>query len=434
MGLGILGRGIGDTMFLAKNGANLLVTDKKTKDELKTATDKLREFKNIKYRLGEHALSDFKDKDLVFKAAGVPLDSEYIKHASKNNSSVVMSAALVVKLIKENFGDDVCVIGITGTRGKSTTTNLIAGAISGLGKKVHLGGNVRGVSNLPLLSKIKKGDFLVMELDSWQLQGFGDLKISPDISVFTSFLDDHMNYYKGDVEQYFIDKAKIFLNQNNPVLIASKQAEREIHKRFPKQKIINDSSAKFIDDIKTNFYGEHNKENIRLAVTVLFRLGFSKAEIIKVIKKEKPPEGRLEYLGKIKGINVFDDNNATSPDAVIAAVSALESAFPNKKIHLVAGGAEKNSKLQTLIKFIKNKRPELYLLNGTGTQRFLSEGRFKKDSYLLFDSFQDSLKTAFEKAKKGEIIILSPGFASFGMFKNEYDREDQFKKFVNKNK
>jgi UDP-N-acetylmuramoylalanine--D-glutamate ligase len=439
MGLGLLGRGIGDIAFLADNGARLTVTDKKTKQQLQTSIDALKikkelslkkgiSWKPIRYVLGEHVLSDFEGRDMVVKAAGVPLDSEYIAHARKSSVPVVMSGAMVVRLIKQHFGDQVTVIGITGTRGKSTVTSLIAHVLRVAGKHVHLGGNVRGVSNLPLLAKIRKGDYVVMELDSWQLQGFREKSLSPDIAVFTSFLDDHMNYYHGDVEAYFDDKAQIFKYQKNGgILIASTQARAEIKKRFPGQPMILDTEYRFADEWKKKLLGEHNDVNIRLMVAVAHSVGISRSVIKKAVQSAEPEAGRLEYMGTVSGIHVYDDNNATSPDAVMMALGAVSHRYPRATIHLLFGGAEKSSHLAPLIRTIKKLSPKLHMLAGTGTDRFISESKLEPQ---LFTDFRIAIHTILKQAKRGDVFLFSPGFASFGMFVNEYDREDQFKRIV----
>ena len=119
MGLGLLGRGVGDARYLAECGAELIVTDLKTREELASSIEQLKSFSNITYVLGEHRLEDFRDRDLVLKAAGVPLDSPYIAEAKKNNIAVRMSADLFAEISK------IPVIGVTGTRGKSTVAHMV---------------------------------------------------------------------------------------------------------------------------------------------------------------------------------------------------------------------------------------------------------------------------------------------------------------------
>ena len=205
MGLGILGRGVNVAKFLAECGAELTITDLKTEEQLQSSLKKLKKFSNIKYVLGKHELADFRDKVMIVKSAGVPLDSPFIAEAIKNNIPIEMDASLFAKLAK-----NVLIVGITGTRGKSTVTHLIYDIIKNSGKRVYIGGNVKGLATLPLLKKVKSNDIIVMELDSWQLQGFADAKISPNIAVFTTFLPDHQNYYKNDMDKYFSDKANIY--------------------------------------------------------------------------------------------------------------------------------------------------------------------------------------------------------------------------------
>lgn len=462
MGLGVLGRGVGDIAFLAEQGAHLLVTDVKSEEFLAGSLAQLKKFSDIKYRIGKHDKKDFSASaaDMILKAASVPLDSEFVLYAQSQKVPIEMSAALMADLVKRRFGDSVTVIGITGTRGKSTTTSLIAHLLKSAGKKVRLAGNVRGVSNLPLLKKIRKGDFIVAELDSWQLQGFGSKGVSPDIAVFTSFLDDHLNYYKGDRELYFNDKAHIFRNLKSEktdiksssnfarngacagMLFASPQAAQQIRKRFPKQRMVVGNAGAWADDFKTSLIGEHNMQNIRLAALVAEACGIDRSAIKKALRMASAEPGRLEYLGKIKGRHVYDDNNATSPDAVVAALDSLHKTYQKPHIQLIIGGADKHLDLGRLRKALSTYNPTLTLIGGTGTERLLKEmhaGKSAKSQQAVprsFDSFNEALESAFAESKgskaKDRIVILSPGFASFGMFKNEYDREDQFKAFIKK--
>jgi UDP-N-acetylmuramoylalanine--D-glutamate ligase len=249
MGLGLLGRSIAYTKFLAECGADLTVTDLKTEEQLKTSLKELKKFKNIKYVLGKHNLADFKNRDMVIKSAGVPLDSPFINEARKNNIPIEMDASLFAKLAPE-----VMIIGVTGTRGKSMTTMLIYEILKSneksLKRKIYLGGNVRGGATLPLLSKVKEGDIVVLELDSWQLQGWGVAKISPHISVFTTFMRDHMNYYKNDEKRYFADKANIFKYQKKgDVLIIRPDMKKLIPKTLSKLVVAKASVVKYITSL-----------------------------------------------------------------------------------------------------------------------------------------------------------------------------------------
>lgn len=421
LGLGLLGRGTGDTAFLASHGALLTVTDKKTTEELAPSLSTLKEHEGITYVLGGHAVKDFENKDFILKAAGVPIESEFILHARKNKIPVYMSAALVCHIAKEAL-DDVTIIGVTGTRGKSTTTELIAHILREAGKRTHLGGNIRGLANLPLLESIESGDYLVLELDSWQLQGFGDLEFSPDIAVFTSFLDDHLNYYKGDREAYFRDKAKLFINQKSPCLIASAQASEEIRKRVPEQEII-------IPEVRTydaHIIGTHNDVSISLALEAVARCGVEARDAENYACTFQPVEGRLQNLGVKRGVTVYNDNNATTPDAVIAGIEAVYAKHKKKPI-LIMGGSDKNLPLEKLEKTVLEKTKSYVLLSGAGTDKLTLPKEY------VYERLEDCIQKAFELTEEGDSIIFSPGFASFSAyFNNEYERGDAFMKEIQK--
>src|SRR5512133_3938987 len=148
MGLGLLGRGVGDARYLAECGAELIVTDLKSREELAESVAQLAEFKNITFVLGEHRLEDFRNRDFILKAAGVPLDSIYIAEAESHAIPIRMSADLFAEI------SGVTCVGITGTRGKSTVAHMLYAILKEAGKQVLLGGNVRGVSTLALLDDV----------------------------------------------------------------------------------------------------------------------------------------------------------------------------------------------------------------------------------------------------------------------------------------
>ena len=430
MGLGLLGRGIGVAKFLAKYGANLLITDLKTEQQLASSLRQLKKIKNLKYILGQHRIEDFQQADMLIKAANVPFDSIYLEEARKNNIPIEMDASMFAKFTNAK------IIGITGTRGKSTVTQMIYHGLKKYYKNgnVFLGGNIRGLATLPLLEKIKDDDIIVLELDSWQLQGFGESKISPHISVFTTFMNDHMNYYKNDMQRYFDDKAEIFKHQTEKdFLIISEQAMVQIKKRFSYNKIkgkvtvVNEDA---IRNLKTKLIGEHNKTNIALAVEVLKLMKLNQKQIKQAIVTYPGEPGRLQMILKKNGITYYNDSNATTPDACIAALNSLNE---NKKnIILICGGANKELNFNDMLEVIVNTTKNVVFIKGTATDKILSILPKNFPEYVVVDSMRLAVKEAKKIAKKEDIVLLSPGAASFGVFKNEYDRSDQFVKFVKK--
>ncbi|HTE48945.1 MAG TPA: UDP-N-acetylmuramoyl-L-alanine--D-glutamate ligase [Candidatus Paceibacterota bacterium] len=431
MGLGLLGRGVGDALFLAESGAKLTVTDLKTKEQLKESLKKLPKFKDIKYVLGEHRLEDFQKADLVLKAAGVSSDSIYIKEAKANNIPIEMSATLFSKL------SGLPMVAVTGTRGKSTVAHLIAHILEFVGKKVIMGGNVRGISNLQLLKQAKNAEIAVFELDSWQLQGFGDHKISPYIAVFTTFFADHMGYYKGNTKKYFSDKSHIFKHQKkDDLLIVGSQALPFIKKWGGKlaSKIIV-SKGRLPKGWKLNLPGIHNVYNAALALETARALSIPDVKIKKALSTFIPLTGRLQLLREVKGIKIYNDNSSTTPEATIAALKALGDKN-KRKVVLIIGGDNKFLDMSQLLREIPKYCSKVVLFKEKGTD--LIRDQVLKLSNIGINVYEeeglpDTVGRAFDIARKGETILYSPAFSSFGKyFENEYDRGDKFMKIVNR--
>jgi UDP-N-acetylmuramoylalanine--D-glutamate ligase len=434
MGLGLLGRGLGDARFLAGCGANLMVTDLKNEEQLQSSLKALKDFKNINFVLGEHRTEDFVNADMVIKAPATPLNSPYIKAAKDANVHVTMSTALFAKLASDA---GVFTVGVTGTRGKSTITHMIYHTLSlsnPITKSVHLGGNIRGVSTLAMLPEMEKADpsrggeaeasIAVLELDSWQLQGFGEEHISPHIAVFANLMPDHLNYYENE-EEYFTDKANIFKYQSaqrgDTLICGEAIAPRIRAARPPIEPIV---AVPIPEEWKLQVRGVHNRENAALAREVLAALGVSDDDIREGLESFTGVEGRLEFLRDIRGIKIYNDNNATTPQATVVALKS----FASGAVILIAGGTDKGIALDELAHEIKVRAKALILIDPsvTGTQKLV---KLFPDAP-IHDTIKDALAAALAAASAGDIILFSPAFSSFGIFKNEYDRNDQFKSAV----
>ena len=480
MGLGLLGRGLGDAIFLAECGADLTVTDLRDEKILAPSLAKLKKYKNIKYTLGKHRLEDFRNCDFILKAAGVPLESPYIAEARKHGIPIEMDASLFAKLMPKG----VTIVGVTGTRGKSTTTALIyeilnAGfKIYDLGFKnrnikdkglrikdslaVFRGGNLVPEATLPLLKEVKSGDIVVLELDSWQLQGFHDAKISPHIAVFTTFLDDHLVYYKGNTERYFEDKVAIFKYQKTgDILIAGERVAEDIGKSGVSVNgdFVVTAKVDVPADWTIPLLGEHNIENMACAVAVAKHFKIPKSVVQNAVENFKPIPGRLEFLREVRGVKIYNDNNATTPDATIAALLALychsrgggnpgldpRIREDDRRIILICGGTDKGLDMSKLVAEIPKYCKAVVFLKESGTDKLLSEfPRLKsplikgvpesaRAGAVVKETLKECVQKAMELAKRGDTILFSPAFASFGKwFKNEYDRGAKFVSVVEK--
>lgn len=422
MGLGLLGRGVGDARYLAECGAELIVTDLKTREQLSESTAQLEGFPNVSFALGGHRLEDFRNRDLIVKAAGVPLDSPHIAEAKKHNIPVRMSADLFAEI------SGIQIVGVTGTRGKSTVTHMVQEILQAAGKKVLLGGNVRGISTLALLKEVTPEHIAVLELDSWQLQGFGEARLSPHVAVFTTLYPDHENYYKNNPEQYLADKANIFLYQNeSDTLVLGKQCAAVIIEKYGEMvesKTVVADELKLPDMWTLLIPGMHNRYNAALALVTARELDIDDSVSRRALESFKGVPGRLELIREVNGVKIYNDTTATTPEATLAALKALDTGTRN--IVLLMGGADKALDMNTLLYEIPNYTKRVILLSGTGTNRVLE---FLPGAS-VFDDLKKAAQEAVAAAEAGDTILFSPAFASFGMFKNEYDRGDQFNALV----
>ena len=430
MGLGLLGRGVNDIKFLAECGADLIVTDLKSKKDLAESLAQLSEYPQITYVLGEHRLEDFRGRDLVLKASGVPLDSPYIAEARANGIPVEMDESLFFKLAPPN----ITLIGVTGTRGKTTTTALIYEILKKAhgGGTVHLAGNIRGLATLPILATIQPKDIVVLELSSWQLQGFGEAKISPHIAVFTNLMSDHLNYYKNSMDAYFLDKAQIFAHQgSHNFLVMGEEVAGLIEEKFGKRarakKIIAGAGSVPRDwDLKLR--GVHNRENIALASAVGDALKVPMETIREAVENFSGVEGRMQYARTVRGVEIYNDTTATTPDATLVALRALSQ---NKNIVLIMGGADKTLDMSPLLKNISQYCSTVVLLAGTGSLKIQKDiMQIKNITHCHASSLSEAVTQAMNNTRIGDIVLFSPAFASFGMFKNEFDRGEQFMALV----
>jgi len=339
-----------------------------------------------------------------------------------------MDASLFARLASAG----VIIIGITGTRGKTTVTNLIYEILKRVGKRVFLGGNIRGVATLPLLKKVKSGDMVVLELDSWQLQGFGDTKISPQVAVFTNFMRDHMNYYRGDMDQYWSDKANIFKYQKHGgTLVLGKGVAKKIKQKKlkPRNKVLIAHRGIVPKKWKVKILGVHNRENIALAMRACQALGIDEKAIKCGVENFTGVPGRLEFVCEVRGVKYYNDTTATTPDGNRAALAALSR--KKRNIALIAGGNDKELIFDEMARNINQTVKALALIKGTATDKILKLLPPKKNyPMIVVTNMKDAVRFAQMHAKRGDTVLLSPGAASFGIFKNEYDRGDQFMKLV----
>ncbi|MEA2065402.1 MAG: UDP-N-acetylmuramoyl-L-alanine--D-glutamate ligase [Patescibacteria group bacterium] len=392
----------------------------------------VKKYKNIKYCLDKNYYQNLTDFDIIFRIAGCPLFLSEIKKAKKAGIKISSPTKLFFELCPTKN-----IIGVAGTKGKGTTSALIYKIIKASGKRVFFGGNI-GIPMFSFFQKIKKNDWVVLELSSFQLE---DLTQSPKIAVITNFSKEHLapadpnnpNYHKT-LKSYWEAKINIIKYQNkknyailnNKFKITNSKKTTNSKLQIPKteSKIIYFNKSK----LPSRLIGEHNKENIAAAVEVAKIIKIKKNIIEKAVANFKGLEHRLEFVKIIKGIKYYNDSFATTPEAAITALKSF-----NNSIILLAGGSDKGSDFKKLAKEIKKKVKFIVLFKGEATKRLKNEilkTRFLKNRILQVNDMKKAVKIAQNNSEKDDIILLSPACASFGIFKNYKERGELFKKYI----
>lgn len=460
MGLGLNGGAFQVLKWLLAKGAKLTVTDIKTAQVLKPTLDQIKKLAaahNIKFILGEHRAEDFKNKDLLIQNPGVPANSVYLKIAKKNKIPIVNEAVMFFALYPHPK------IAVTGTRGKSSTSSIIHHILKQKIKTNVIAGNIATTPMFAVLDKLKKDSLPVLELSSWHLENLGDYKASPQISVLTNVLVDHLNRYK-DFNAYKQAKINIikYQTKNDFAILNWDNIHTKTAAKYTKAKVyyfsLINKVSRGVYLKNNNFYfvdhplrheaskkeslvmttqnikllGQHNLSNIAAAICVAKIIGIDNSLINKGVNSFKGVAYRLQLIKKTKNLQVFNDATSTTPDATEVAILAMQ----DKTIVLLAGGQDKNLDYQELAKIIKNKVAKTILLAGTGSAKLIKElKKIKYPSTNLFTDFNDleqALLEAKKQSKNQEVLLFSPAAASFNMFTNEFQRAKMFDQLVKK--
>jgi UDP-N-acetylmuramoylalanine--D-glutamate ligase len=423
MGLGLLGRGLGDTLFLVRCGARVTVTDLKTADQLGPSLKKL-EGLPVTIHVGGHDEADFVNADMILRNADVPRSSKFLRIAAEHGVPIEMDESLFCK----NFSGDV--VGITGTRGKTTTTTLIHKILSAARSRVFLAGNIMGQATLPLLENVGQEDTVVLELSSWQLQGFHDARLSPNAAVFTNIHPDHLNRY-ADMDEYIHDKKAIFLYQKAAdfCIFNGDQAQtRELAEEAPAGKsFFSTEDVPPTWDIRLP--GRHNRENVAAATCLARKMRVQERVIRSTVEAFRGVEHRLQWLGEKNGVGFINDATSTTPVAGCAALDSTEG----KRILLIAGGSDKKLDLRPFANAAASRTYRIALLEGDATEDLYGKIASAGGEHKVvgrFGNLENAVKRLLEEAERGDVVLLSPACASFGMFRNEFHRGDTFIRVV----
>jgi UDP-N-acetylmuramoylalanine--D-glutamate ligase len=460
MGLGVHGGGLGVTRFLVEQGAEVTVTDLRTAAQLTSTLAQLAGLP-VRYVLGEHRDEDFRAADVVVRNPGVPRESRYLQIARASGAAIEMEMTLFFRLCPAP------IIGITGTKGKTTTTLLTGAMLKEQLLDTVIAGNLR-VSALEQLPKIGPHTPVVLELSSWQLEGLGEAGLSPRWACITNISPDHLDRY-ASMDTYIEAKQQIYmhqehdgvvvLNAKDPVLVAAAARAPGTVAWFSDEyteetmRFISRHSYQLMVSWADRFLfwqqgsengiicaksevrlpGRHNLANVAAAATLAHLYQVDVEHIRTAVQHFAGVPHRMELVRTFDGVRYINDTTATTPTAASAALRSMYD-----PIVLIAGGADKQLDLCEFGEIIAKYVKAVVLLDGTATPKLIEAlhtaiPKLRGQPPLVcgpFGSMRAALEAARGLAERGDVVLLSPGCASFGIFSNEFDRGDQFRQIV----
>lgn len=467
MGLGRFkqGSGVGSAKWLLRHGAQIVVTDLKSETELKASVDLVMEW-YAKYRdqykdreiyapvfiLGQHRDDDFLNVEMVVKNPDVPKESKYVSLAREAGVRVESDVSLFLHFYRHPY------VAVTGTRGKSTTTSLIGEMLKKINPKTVIAGNIMHspLEDLDWMLEEKEAVPVALELSSWLLESLEHLKgqsQGADIGVLTNVSEDHLDRYNG-FEEYLKAKELIFdlqdpqqkavLNFDHPIVLQVGQRVKSQRYWFSSKPLPEGLLGSYVDgngDLHLRLeagkdrklchvsewpalQGQHNIENALAATITAALSGVKDDDICATLRSFEGLPGRQQSVREWNGITFVNDTNATSPDAVSLALQRFDPEA-KKNVVLIIGGKGKGAKFDAMAAEVKKHAKHVVYLEGTATDEIETLiGAGVPASYAK--SMDEAVTSAAKAAKEGDVVLLSPGTASFGMFKNAYDRGGQF--------
>ncbi len=372
-----------------------------------------------RWQLGDRWLENLDTFDAIIKTPGIPPNAELAKHAAKTTGAVQIFLDTI-------HGSGAIVVGVTGSKGKSTTSSLLAAMLKKGGKDVHLVGNI-GDPSIAHIHDAKRDTVFVHELSSYMLQ---DMTTSPHVAVVTSFFPEHLDYH-GSIEAYLDAKKHIarfqteddatYFNADSPGAVS---IALEGHGR----KVPVDATDCPVDLKDTKLIGEHNRENVALAWKVAEDLGVRKVDAVAAAIEFSPLPHRLQDLGEAHGLRWIDDAISTTPESAVAALDALGDGVKT----VILGGQDRGSDFSGLADRLSDSGVSTAILFPGSGPRIRAAIEASGTAITLVDasSMETAVRVAKEKTPPGGIVLLSTASPSYGMFKNFEEKGEAFARCV----
>ena len=423
MGLGAFGGGVGVARWLAGQGAKVLVTDGKPADKLAAsvaALDDLVRAGTVTLRLGEHDERDFTkeraDLVVVNPAVPTPWDNPYLRAAEATGVPLSTEIGLAVAALPAHAH----IIAVTGSVGKSTTSAMIHHALTAMGQPALFGGNIGG----SLLGKtVAPGTWIILELSSFMLHWLGRDKFAPAVAVVTNLAPNHLDWH-GSLDHYRASKQNILAHQRpaaTAILGDASVAD------WPTQAGVRRVVINAADGVGSLAVpGRHNARNAAVAKAAILAAipNADPAAIDAALRTFPGLSHRLQRVGVFAGVTCFNDSKSTTPESTLLALEAMRE-FGLSHVHLIAGGYDKGSDL-TPIARLASELAGLYTVAQTGPALDAASGGRSTPC----STVERAVAAAFERAKRGDVLLLSPACASWGQFENFERRGELFERLV----
>lgn len=385
------------------------------------------EFKNflesnhIRCFFGEHKKENFADCDIFIPSPGA---------AIAQFKDLLPTSALAVSEteIASLFCENIPILGITGTSGKTTTTTICSAMLKEQGFNVFTGGNIGTPLSEYALTRLEnpqgpKADVLVLELSSFQLQTCNALKAH--VGICLNISANHLDYHK-DMQEYTDAKMNLFAHQtaDDYAVLGQDIAYLADKYGFKAKTVVFDADKKNFPD--TKLLGQHNQANAEAAWQACRIFGVSFENAQKAMKKIMPMENRLEFVRELNGVTYINDSKCTTVTALAVAIKAVSEA--RHPIILLAGGKFKGGDLKALIPFMQGKVKHIALFGGS---REYFEEAWKNDFSLSYDAtLSEALTRAKSLAAENDAVLLAPATASFDQYKSYIARGNDFRNIV----
>ena len=413
-GLGRFGGSIAAARWLVGQGAAVLVTDKTAPEKL---ADSVRQLDGlpITWRLGEHREEDFTSADLVVASPAIPPNSPYLAAAQVAGVQVITEIMLFIERCPAT------IVGVTGTKGKSTCTTLL-GEMLKTRFETFVGGNI-GKSLLPDLERIGKTNIVVLELSSFMLCYLRQMKWSPHIAVVTMITEEHLDWHL--TRDSYVDAKRVIVEFQRPDDYAVLNARCAASAQFQTAATVIPFGGAEFQRFDLKIPGEHNQQNAQAAFAAAQILGVSWEAAQAAIRDVGSLPHRLSLVHEEAGVQYFDDSIATNPDAAVAALNS----FPSRKVIQIVGGYDKGLPFTAMCAALVERAKAVLCIGATGETlaRMLTDSQYPgaAATYRCGD-LATAMKIARQIAVQGDIVLLSTGCASYDQFDNFEKRGDEF--------